>query len=101
MTDRLTGAVPPVLTPLTADGEIDLERLVRSLNGMLGPEIAVRSIVEAEDGAAALAARNGKQATRALVDSHRILHAWLKRVDPVTGLLPHRGDFGGRQADGT
>ncbi|NCC93786.1 MAG: hypothetical protein EOM10_10955 [Opitutae bacterium] len=54
-----------------------------------------------EDGAAALAARNGKQATRALVDSHRILHAWLKRVDPVTGLLPHHGDFGGRQADGT
>ncbi len=34
----------------THDGEIDPERLVRSLNGMLGPEIAVRSIVEAEDG---------------------------------------------------
>jgi hypothetical protein len=53
----------------------------------------------ADDSAATLAARNGRQATRALVDSNRIMHAWLKRTDPVSGLLPHRGDFGGRTPD--
>lgn len=52
----------------------------------------------AED-AATLAARNGRLATRALVDSNRIMHAWLKRTDAVSGLLPHRGDFGGRTPD--
>lgn len=41
--------------------------------------------------AIALAVRNGRQATDALVDSNRIMHAWLDRRDPVTGLLPTRG----------
>ncbi|NLG21247.1 MAG: dihydrodipicolinate synthase family protein [Actinomycetales bacterium] len=35
MTDRLTGVVPPVLTPLTADGEIDLASLERLVTRML------------------------------------------------------------------
>jgi hypothetical protein len=62
---------------------------------------ATAGTVASADDAATLAARNGRQATRALVDSNRIMHAWLKRVDPVTGLLPHRGDFGGRTPDGS
>ncbi len=34
---------------------------------------------------------NGKQAQEALARSNRVLHAYLKRLDPVTGLLPRRG----------
>ena len=41
--------------------------------------------------ATALAIRNGRQATAALVDCNRIMHAWLDRCDPITGLLPTRG----------
>ena len=37
------------------------------------------------------ALRNGCQAQEALVRSHRVLHAYLKRLDPDTGLLPRRG----------
>jgi len=37
-----------------------------------------------------LAQQNGRQAQEALVRSHRVLHAYLKRLDPVTGLLPRR-----------
>lgn len=50
---------------------------------------------------AAAAARNGRLATRALVDSHRIMAAWLARRDSVTGLLPHRGHFNGRAPSAT
>ena len=38
------------------------------------------------------AQQNGLQAQQALVRSNRVLHAYLKRLDPVTGLLPRRGD---------
>jgi hypothetical protein len=53
----------------------------------------------AEDDAAARAARHGRQATRALVVSNRIMHGWLARRDATTGLLPHRGTFNGSQPD--
>jgi tRNA pseudouridine38-40 synthase len=32
------------------DGDVDLDRLTRSVNGLVGPEISVRSITEVEDG---------------------------------------------------
>lgn len=35
--------------------------------------------------------RNATLAQEALVRSNRVLHAYLKRIDPVTGLLPRRG----------
>lgn len=38
------------------------------------------------------AARNARQAGEALWRSNRAMHAWLARRDPVTGLLPRRGD---------
>ncbi len=38
-----------------------------------------------------LAARNAKQASEALRRSNLTMHAWLKRADPVTGLLPRTG----------
>jgi hypothetical protein len=44
--------------------------------------------------------RNGRQATRALESSRRIMDAWLARRDAVTGLLPHRGVFNGSTPDG-
>lgn len=53
----------------------------------------------ADDEADAAAARNGRQATRALVESHRIMQGWLARRDPVTGLLPHRGGTGAGTRD--
>ncbi len=37
------------------------------------------------------ALRNGTQAQEALVRSKRVLDAYLKRLDPVTGLLPRKG----------
>lgn len=43
------------------------------------------------ESASDIAVRNGRQAGDALVDSNRIMHAWLERRDPVTGLLPTRG----------
>ncbi len=43
--------------------------------------------------------RNGRQATRALESSRRIMAAWLARRDDVTGLLPHRGVFRGSKPD--
>lgn len=39
-----------------------------------------------------VAARNGRQASEALWQSHRVTHAWLQRQDPVTGLLPRTGN---------
>lgn len=39
-----------------------------------------------------IAARNARQASEAFLRSNRVMHAWLDRVDPVTGLLPRRGD---------
>ena len=52
-----------------------------------------------DDDAAAVAARNGRLATRALVSSNRIMHGWLARLDPASGLLPHRGRFQGSEPD--
>lgn len=37
------------------------------------------------------AARNARQASEALWQSNRVMHAWLKRQDPVTRLLPRTG----------
>ncbi len=62
---------------------------------------AVAAVTASDDDVARRAERNGRQATRALVDSNRIMHAWLARRDAVTGLLPHRGTFGGRTFDGS
>lgn len=45
------------------------------------------------------ARQHGRQATRALVDSQRIMRAWLARRDAATGLLPHRGEFQGSRYD--
>lgn len=55
--------------------------------------------VVAQDDPATQAARNGRMATRALVESQRIMHAWLQGRDAVTGLLPHRGHFNGSTPD--
>jgi len=52
-----------------------------------------------DDDAAVAAARNGRLATRALVLSNRIMHGWLARLDPSSGLLPHRGRFQGSEPD--
>ncbi len=38
------------------------------------------------------AARHARQAEEAFWRSNRAMHAWLARRDPVTGLLPRRGD---------
>ena len=69
--------------------------LVAGLYGSL----AVAGVGASDDTPAALAARNGRQATRALVESNRIMHGWLSRRDAVTGLLPHRGRFQGSEPD--
>ena len=61
----------------------------------------VAGVRASDDDVAARAERNGRLATRALVDSNRIMHAWLARRDSVTGLLPHRGSSGGRTPDGS
>ncbi|MBM3744467.1 MAG: nuclear transport factor 2 family protein [Acidobacteria bacterium] len=37
------------------------------------------------------AARHARQASAALWQADRVMHAWMKRVDPVTGLLPRTG----------
>ncbi len=37
-------------------------------------------------------AYRARQASEAYLRSNRVMHAWLDRVDPVTGLLPRRGD---------
>jgi len=39
-----------------------------------------------------IAARNASQASEAFLRSKRVMHAWLGRVDPVTGLLPRKGN---------
>ena len=48
---------------------------------------------------AAEATRNGRLATRAFVESQRVMHAWLARRDAVSGLLPHRGVFQNSRPD--
>lgn len=55
--------------------------------------------VMASDDDASRAMRNGQQATRALVTSNRVMHGWLSRLDPASGLLPHRGRFQGSEPD--
>lgn len=55
--------------------------------------------VRADDAATARAAANAPQATRALVESRRVMHAWLARRHPTSGLLPHRGVFQGSRPD--
>ncbi|NUN96960.1 MAG: hypothetical protein HUU16_12370 [Candidatus Omnitrophica bacterium] len=44
-----------------------------------------------ESGSFDEAVWNGRRAQEALARSHKTLHAYLKRLDPVTGLLPRRG----------
>ncbi|AMY08213.1 hypothetical protein LuPra_01406 [Luteitalea pratensis] len=61
--------------------------------------LSAAGAVAPDDDAAARAARNGRQATRALVTSNRIMHGWLARRDPNSGLLPHRGRFQGSEPD--
>ncbi len=61
--------------------------------------VATIGVGAADQDAASRAARNGRQATRALVVSNRVMHAWLARQDATTGLLPHRGTFNGSQPD--
>ena len=41
----------------------------------------------AADTAETIALRNARQASEALLRSNRVMHAWLKRTDPVTGPL--------------
>ena len=53
----------------------------------------------ADDDVAARAATNARLATRAMVESRRVMHAWLARRDAVSGLLPHRGVFQGSRPD--
>ena len=60
---------------------------------------AVLSLAAAPDVPVPTAGENGRMATRALVDSQRIMHAWLARRDATTGLLPHRGEFRGSRYD--
>lgn len=61
--------------------------------------IVVVGVAASDEEAAARAQRNGRQATRALVTSNRIMHGWLARLDPASGLLPHRGRFQGAEPD--
>src|SRR5574341_1603259 len=42
-------------------------------------------------GPADIADRNARQASEAFRRSNTTMHAWLKRADPVTGLLPRTG----------
>ncbi len=66
----------------------------------LGVTLALASAAPlASDEVAEQAARNARQATRALEVSNRVMHGWLSRRDPVTGLLPHRGRFQGSEPD--
>ncbi|HTV01242.1 MAG TPA: hypothetical protein VMF13_11915 [Luteitalea sp.] len=60
---------------------------------------AVISVTAAPDEVETRARQDGRRATRALVDSQRIMHAWLARRDATTGLLPHRGEFQGSTYD--
>jgi len=63
--DMILGALPPTsvagrtdagvhargqVVSFDVEGEIDVPRLARSLNGILGPEIAVSAVTEVEDG---------------------------------------------------
>jgi hypothetical protein len=73
-------------------------RLVVSIGVWCALVLAARAAAP-DDDAAAVAARNGRLATRALVSSNRIMHGWLARLDPASGLLPHRGRFQGREPD--
>lgn len=62
--------------------------------------VAVLSASEqASDTRETRAAQHGRQATRALVESRRIMHGWLARRDAVTGLLPRMGHFNGNAPD--
>lgn len=49
------------------------------------------SLAESSDSAA-VAASNARRASEAFRRANRAMHAWLDRIDPVTGLLPRRGD---------
>lgn len=68
---------------------------------VIGAALTVTSIGldGAVDNAGTRAGRNARQATRALSVSNRVMHGWLARRDPVSGLLPHRGRFQGSQPD--
>ncbi len=72
-----------------------MSRLLLTLSLAIGAVLAVA----AQDDTTARARANGRQATRALVDSQRVMRAWLARRDATTGLLPHRGTFQGAKYD--
>ena len=72
-------------------------RIVVSLAGACALMCVAAAAPDDED--AAVAARNGRLATRALVTSNRIMHGWLARRDTSSGLLPHRGRFQGSEPD--
>ena len=61
--------------------------------------VATTAAVAASPDVTAAARQNGRLATRALVESQRIMQAWLARRDATTGLLPHRGEFQGSRYD--
>ncbi len=62
-----------------------MKRLFLLLFIMLGINMVVAS------DSIELAKQNGKQAQEALIRSNRVLEAYMKRLDPVTGLLPRKG----------
>lgn len=72
-----------------------MSRLLLTLSLAIGAVLTVA----AQDDTATRARANGRQATRALVDSQRVMRAWLARRDATTGLLPHRGTFQGAKYD--
>ena len=61
--------------------------------------MALASVRAADDDPLTRAGRHARQATRAFVESQRVMRAWLARRDPVSGLLPHRGVFQGSTPD--
>ena len=73
-----------------------MTRLLASVCLTVGALVALAA---APDAPLSRARQDGRRATRALVDSRRIMHAWLARRDATTGLLPHRGEFQGSTYD--
>jgi hypothetical protein len=73
-----------------------MTRLLASVCLTLGALVALAA---APDDVLPRTRQDGRRATRALVDSQRIMHAWLVRRDTTTGLLPHRGEFQGSTYD--
>lgn len=62
--------------------------LIRVLLACLLLHFFLQTIPAADPEWVPQAAHNGRMAGEALVRSNRVMHAWLKLADPVTGLLP-------------